>query len=229
MSDQDVLTGSGEALAGGTRPWVWAPAVRTLRRIVPVRDRGLARVPLAIAVLAAVALSACQATTQIHQGHAGGAQTYRGHGVSFSFPAGWSVRSQHGGTTSGNQLWSTAVGSGTPDDGIFVKAFRLNIPVTAQNLDAANRDIAAAFQQAGATLEGPATKTTMAGLPALLFRITATAGGTRVQSRIVAAFSGTTEYFVNCQYTPAKTAEVKQACHQVVGSFRVGKPSATQT
>jgi hypothetical protein len=205
--------------------------VRTLRRIVPVRDRGLARVPLAIAVLAAVALPACQAATQVNQGHAGGpqTQTYQGHGVSFSFPAGWSVESPHGGTTSGNLLWGTSVGPGTPDDTIQVDAFNVKVPVTAQNFDAANRVFAGAIQQAGATLEGTGTKTTMAGLLALLFRVTSTTGGTRIQSRIVIAFSGPTEYFVNCQYTPAKTAEVEQGCHQVVGSFRVGKASATQT
>jgi hypothetical protein len=69
----------------------------------------------------------------------------------------------------------------------------------------------------------------MAGLPALLYRVTLTTGGTRIQSRTVIAFSSTTEYFVNCQYTPAKTAEVEQACQQVVGSFRVGRASAPQT
>src|SRR5260221_13657869 len=68
----------------------------------------------------------------------------------------------------------------------------------------------------------------MAGLPGLLFHVTGTTGGTRYQSRLVAAFTGTTEYFVNCQYTPAKAVEVEQACNQVVGSFRVGKASATQ-
>jgi hypothetical protein len=39
---------------------------------------------------------------------------------------------------------------------------------------------------------------------------------------VVFAFKGITEYFVNCQYTPAKAAEVKQACSQVVGSFHLG-------
>ena len=139
------------------------------------------------------------------------------------------MESPHRGTTSGNRLWGTAVGPGTAYDLIVVDAFSLKIPVTAQNLDAANRAFAVALQQAGATLEGTGTKTTMAGLPALLFRTTSTTGGNRHQSRIVIAFSGTTEYFVNCQYTPAKTAEVEQACHQVIGSFRVGKASATQT
>jgi hypothetical protein len=132
--------------------------VRTLRRIAPVRDRGLARMPLAIAVLAAGALSACQAATHVNQGHAGGPQTYQGHGVSFSFPAGWSVESPHGDTTSGNLLWRTAVGPGTPDDLILVDAFNVKIPVTPQNLDAANRVFAADLQQAGPPSKGPAPK-----------------------------------------------------------------------
>ena len=54
------------------------------------------------------------------------------------------------------------------------------------------------------------------------------ADGTRYTSTIVLAFNGTTEYFVNCQYTAAKAAGVMRACDQVVGSFHVGKASAAQ-
>ena len=72
-------------------------------------------------------------------------------------------------------------------------------------------------------------KITMAGKPAVRFRGTGVmADGTRYTSTIVFAFTGTTEYFVNCQYTAAKAAEVTRACDQVVGSFHVGKASAAQ-
>ncbi|HXB49178.1 MAG TPA: hypothetical protein VNW50_15560, partial [Streptosporangiaceae bacterium] len=65
--------------------------------------------------------------------------------------------------------------------------------------------------------------------PAVRFRGTGViADGTRYTSTIVFAFNGTIEYFVNCQYTAAKAAEVTRACDQVVGSFHVSKTSAAQ-
>ena len=51
----------------------------------------------------------------------------------------------------------------------------------------------------------------MAGLPAYRFQASGVADGTAYRSTLVFAFKGTTEYFVNCQYTPAKATEVKQA------------------
>jgi hypothetical protein len=80
------------------------------------------------------------------------------------------------------------------------------------------------MQQAGLAVQGAPEKITMAGLPALRFRLTGT-GGARPR---VFAFNGTTEYAVSCQYTAATAAGVGRACDQVVGSFHVGKASAVQ-
>jgi len=69
-------------------------------------------------------------------------------------------------------------------------------------------------------------KGTMAGMPALLFSGTGTISGTHVESILLFAFQGTTEYFVNCQNTQAEAAAVAHACAQVVRSFRLdgGQP-----
>jgi hypothetical protein len=45
--------------------------------------------------------------------------------------------------------------------------------------------------------------------------------GVRVQSRLVVVFDGTTEYALNCQFTPEAAEEMKQGCDQVVESFKV--------
>jgi hypothetical protein len=45
---------------------------------------------------------------------------------------------------------------------------------------------------------------------------------------VVFAFDGTTEYFVNCQYTPPMATEVERTCDQVVGSFHGGKATIAQ-
>jgi hypothetical protein len=96
--------------------------------------------------------------------------------------------------------------------------------VTAQNIDYAAHQLESVMQQAGLAVQGAPEKITMAGLPALRFRLTETGGA----SPRVFAFNGTTEYAVSCQYTAATAAEVTRACDQVVGSFHVGKASAAQ-
>ena len=64
-------------------------------------------------------------------------------------------------------------------------------------------------------------KITMAGLPAARFRGTGTLDGSQVGITGLFAFTGTTQYAVNCGHTAARAAEVERACNQVVGSFQV--------
>ncbi len=98
------------------------------------------------------------------------------------------------------------------------------------SLERAERDtILQLFGQAGGGMQAGPEKIMMAGKPAVRFRGTGVmADGTRYTSTIVFAFNGTIEYFVNCQYTAAKAAEVTRACDQVVGSFHVNNASAAQ-
>jgi uncharacterized RDD family membrane protein YckC len=87
-------------------------------RASPVRHRGLAAVPLAVVLLAAVSLSACGAsspgaTSAGQATSAGGTQTYRAHGVSFRYPAGWTENTGYTTTSGGGaKLWGIAVGPG---------------------------------------------------------------------------------------------------------------------
>jgi hypothetical protein len=180
------------------------------------RDRSLALLPLASVVLAAIVLLVSRSAS------AGGTQTYQDHGISFAHPAGWSVGIPRGGSRTGNLLWVTSVGPGTPHDLIVVEDFRLKTPVTAQNIDAVVPALARLVQHLGGTLHGSPQELTMASLPAVQFRITGGPGGSPSQSTLVFAFSGTTEYFVDCQYTPALAPDVQQACNQVVSTFHVG-------
>jgi hypothetical protein len=156
-------------------------------------------------------------------------------GVSFDYPAGWGIESTHSDTGSSgqNKLWTTAVGPGTQHDLIAVEAFRQNPPVTAANLGAftpgLQSDVQQLFAQAGGGVQAGPEKITMAGMPGVRFRATGiTADGSRYTSTLVFAFNGTTVYFVNCQYTSARAAEVKSACDQVVGSFHLGQAATAQ-
>jgi uncharacterized RDD family membrane protein YckC len=218
------LAGFITMLATGTRRRrIGDLAARTaVARALPVRHRWLALVPLAVVVLAAAGLSVYRASS------AGG--TYRGHGVSFSYPANWSDETAQENTSGsvGNPLWTAAFGPGTQHDLIVVEAYRGDFPVTAQNVDDLMLVISAKVTQAGATIHGTDQKITVDGMPGFRIHATGTAQGARFESMLVFAFNGATEYFVNCQYTPAKAAEVKSACDQVVGSFQVGKAASAQ-
>jgi uncharacterized RDD family membrane protein YckC len=72
-------------------------------RALPVRHRGLRLVPLALVLLAALGLSVYRVTS------AGSAQTYRAHGVSFAYPAGWQEESIPASISGGAQLLWTAM------------------------------------------------------------------------------------------------------------------------
>lgn len=209
-------------LATGTRRQrIGDLAARTaVARAVPVRHRGLALVPLAVVLLAAAGLLVYRATL------AGNTLTYRAHGVSFDYPAGWQDETGAATGTSGAvpTLWTIVVGPGTPHDGIVVQAIRVSLAVTAQNIDATAHYLESHMQQAGLAVQDPPKKITMAGLPGLRFRVTETGSA----STRVFAFNGTTEYVVDCQHTPGMAAQVGRACDQVVGSFQVSRAVIAQ-
>lgn len=212
------MAGFITTLATGTRRQrIGDLAARTVmaQAARPARDRTVALLPLAIVVMTAIILPASRSTS-------GGTQTYRDHGVSFTYPAGWSSGIPHGGTRSGSRLWSTAVSPRTRHELIVVESYQLNIAVAAENIDALVPSLAGRLQRLGATLRGSPQKITMAELPAVQFHTTEGHGGSLSQSTIVFAFNGTTEYFVNCQYAPALATDARHACHQVVSTFHVG-------
>ena len=202
---------------GARRQRIGDLAARTVtaRAGRPARDRSLALLPLASVVLVAIVLPLSRSNL------AGGAQTYTGHGVSFSYPAGWSVGTPHGGTVTGDLLWTAVVGPRTQHDVIVVEGFRLRAPVTTQNIEAIVPDLARLIQDNGDILHGSPQAITMAGLPGVQFDVTSGTGGPPSQSTLVFAFSGTTEYFVNCQYTPARAGEIQQGCDQVLSTFHM--------
>jgi uncharacterized RDD family membrane protein YckC len=204
---------------GARRQRIGDLAARTVvARALPVRHRGLAVVPLAFVLLAAAGLSAYRVISP------GTTLIYRAHGVAFDYPAGWQDQSGQMSSTSGGgpKLWDAAVGAGTPHDVIVVEAFR-GRTVTAQNIKATGLALESELRQEGLAVRGNVHKITMAGLPGVRFQGTGTVEGTPYVSILEFAFSSTTEYSVNCQYTAGMATQVKRACDQVTGSFRVSR------
>jgi uncharacterized RDD family membrane protein YckC len=190
-------------------------------RASPSRNRALAAIPLAVVLVAAIGLAASRG------GHPdGGPQTYRGHGVSFVYPGDWQLENlQQTSNKGAQQLWTTSLGPGTRLDAVTVTAYLLTREVTAADIGSVIPELQSLARQffgqiKGSVQKGPG-KSTVGGLPAVLFDGAGTVGGTRVVSTLVFIFDGGTEYYIDCQRTNAQSVNVAHGCVQVVSSFRV--------
>ncbi len=191
----------------------------------PARHRGLAVASVVLVAVAVAGLSAYRMASPESS------NSYRGHGISFSYPAGWQEESW----TSSRQLgaspqWRVVISPGTQgDDGIVLEEYRLSHPVGAANFAALAAQLQrllqnAASQDGGAVQAGP-QPITIAGLPGLRFRATGIPqGGIPVVSTLTFAFHGTTEYEIDCQTTRPAAAAVAAACSQVIRTFKPTRP-----
>jgi uncharacterized RDD family membrane protein YckC len=208
---------------GARRQRIGDLAARTgIGRATPIRHRGLAAAATAFTLVLAVAGSVVYVATSDEDE---GAQTYRDHGVSFDYPAAWQeTTSKSEVSRRGTQLWGTTVAAAELDL-VLVEAYRLNPPITAENLDAAASELEGLVQQfadqlGGSVLAGP-EEISVAGKPGLWFRMTGTHEGTPIEARLVFVFDGTTEYYLNCQRTAEKAGEIEQGCEQILRTFKV--------
>jgi hypothetical protein len=99
-----------------------------IARAAPLRHRG------AIGAVVASALALVLAGSVVYVAASDEEKTCRGHGVSFDDPAGWEEGKTQTQASSGptDELWNAAVPPGHPDL-VAVTAYRLNVPVTADN------------------------------------------------------------------------------------------------
>jgi uncharacterized RDD family membrane protein YckC len=223
------------AATGARRQRLGDLAAKTrVGRALPVRHRSLALAPLALVVVLVAVAGYYRASVKGNQ-----ATTYQGHGVLFEYPAGWQEASkvqQVAASGGGNELWGTAVAVGTGThvvNMVTVSAYRVGTPVTAENLGDAKPAVTTVVRQllkqlGGAVQSGP-EELTMGGLPGLRYRGTATIDATPVASTLVFAFDQTTEYFLNCQATRARAAEIQRGCDQIVRTFKVTAPARATT
>ncbi len=155
---------------------------------------------------------------------AAGGQAFTGSGVRFSYPAGWRRLELTG--TSAQTLrpdWSQTVGIDARNL-VTVSGFTLDTPITGADLGEREAQIRAAlaslFTQAGGALRSGPAPARLAGLPALAFTGTARdPSGRPVRSRLILAFDGTTEYFVNCQYDDRARERILRGCERIVSTF----------
>ena len=152
-------------------------------------------------------------------------QHYADHGISFSYPSGWKqLRLTGTSASAGSQDWSATFGLDQRNV-VIVSQFTLTVSITADDIDskadAIRGQLDSLFTQAGGALTGGPTRERMGGLPALGFSGRAkTPNGDAVDSRLVLAFDGRTEYFVNCQYDAEHADDVAAGCDEIVSTFR---------
>jgi uncharacterized RDD family membrane protein YckC len=187
-------------------------------RTAPIRHRGLVAVLLVLALVGGVALPFARLGKT--------STTYRAHGVTFQYPAGWQdVTANVSEDLEGGPRW-TAVLSIDDLNGAVVSAYPLPTPVSAENLDAVMTEntpyFRERFQSRGGSMGEAPEKVTVAGLPGLRYHGDfLTEDGTRLEATIVQAFDGATEYFFTCEHTRAMAAEIEQGCAQILTTFAV--------
>ena len=171
---------------------------------------------------------------------------YTGHGVAFSYPAGWLHMPGEFDYQVSHPIWQEFFGpqpaaptdptqpAPAPDalqrDIVAVASYRTNVAITKKNLARYKRSIQIAIlqltlQSHGAILSGP-TRVTMGGLPGYRFQVTATVDDNAiVESRLVLVFRGKTEYYLNCQHLQAGplATEIESGCDQLMQSFKVSR------
>ena len=173
----------------------------------------------ALVLLLAALVAAC--------GGSGGDKTFEGDGYSFTYPGDWEEREGSGAAQVGNSISSVRFGPSRGANGLTLSVYRLEFAITEDNVDSFEAEVAAATEQIfrqsrGRVTEGP-TRVTIADHPGFSAVGTAmTPGGTRVTSRANLIFDGTTEYFLNCQFTSDQAEEMQQGCRKVLDSFRIG-------
>jgi uncharacterized RDD family membrane protein YckC len=195
-------------------------------RGVPARHRHTA-LAVTVALLAIFAMSVRVISGE--SANVASAQAIRdcqADGVSFGYPPGWQQVS----------LRARALGSNVPlchtglfigaSDAVIVEAFALPGPVNAGNFaritSLLKRRVPGLFRQVGGAAQTEPRRITVGGLLALKVRGSGrSADGARIDSTLVFAYDGRTEYFINCQHTPEHAAQVMRACDQILRTFRV--------
>jgi hypothetical protein len=155
--------------------------------------------------------------------------TFKGHGLTFSYPGSWIEIPATFETQIGTPLWTESIGptpavtppapadpaqpqpSPTPQPTathlalVTLAAYHISVAITPRNIARFKRNIAARVAQIAAQTHGQVEsgpiRVNLARLPGYRFRLTVQlTDGTTIQTRIVFVFRKKTEYFLNCEY-----------------------------
>lgn len=148
---------------------------------------------------------------------------YDCHQVRFDYPRSWSVVRDVRVMTTGNLEFADVVGLDAVNN-VELQAYRLNQPIDRGNVAQSQQEVSAAATQLAEALSGTVTdgprRIEMGGLPGFSIRIEGRYEGQLFTVEGVFLARGTTQYFLECQFTPDLAREIRTGCGQVMRTFR---------
>jgi uncharacterized RDD family membrane protein YckC len=148
---------------------------------------------------------------------------YDCHDVRFEYPGSWSVVRDVRVMTTGNLEFADVVGLNGVNNA-ELQAYRLNQPIDRSNIAQWQEEVSAVAKQLAETLSGTVAdgprRIEMGGLPGFSIRIEGRYGGQPLTLEGVVLARGTTQYFLECQFTPDHASEIRSGCEQVMRTFR---------
>ena len=182
------------------------------------------RRPLVVAALGlALVLAGAYAFVAIRGRCDIGGGTYDCHGVEFTYPSSWSMIDDARILNSGNLEFGDVVGLDALNN-VQVQGYRLSKPVDDSNADRLEREMSQAADELAAAVSGQVTggptRVEIGGLPGFRFRVEGSYGGQPLTVTGVVLFRGTTQYFLECQFTPDHARDIRAGCRQVMRTFR---------
>lgn len=152
-----------------------------------------------------------------------GGGTYDCHGVAFTYPSSWSEIGDAGIPNSGNLEFGDVVGLDSLNN-VELQGYRLSQPVDDSNVDRFEREISQVTDELAAAVSGQVTggptRVEIGGLPGFRLRVEGSYEGQPLTVTGVALFRGTTQYFLECQFTPDHARDIRAGCRQVMRTFR---------
>jgi uncharacterized RDD family membrane protein YckC len=149
---------------------------------------------------------------------------YDCHNVRFEYPGSWPVLRDVEVTTAGNLQFVDVVGLDAMNN-VELQAYRLNQPLDISNIAQSQQEVSAAATQLAQALSGTITdgprRIEMGGLPGFSIRIEGKYGGEPFTLEGVFLARGTTQYFLECQFSPDYASQIRPGCQQIMRTFRV--------
>jgi uncharacterized RDD family membrane protein YckC len=148
---------------------------------------------------------------------------YDCHDVRFEYPSSWTVVKHVRVMTTGNLEFADIVGLDALNN-VELQAYRLNQPIDRDTLVQLQTEVSAAANQlaealSGTVIDGP-RPIEMGELPGFSIRIEGRYGEQPLTLVGVFLARGTTQYFLECQFTPDHANEIQLGCKQVMRTFR---------
>jgi uncharacterized RDD family membrane protein YckC len=148
---------------------------------------------------------------------------YDCHDVRFEYPGSWSVVRDVKVMTTGNLVFADIVGL-DPVNNVELQAYRLNQSIDRGNIAQSQQEVSTVARQLAETLSGTVAdgprRIEMGGLPGFSIRIEGSYAGQPLILEGVVLARGTTQCFLECQYTLDHAGEIRSGCDQVMRTFR---------